>query len=113
MPEEEKEPTETILKKVTLANFYCELYNVNWSDKTIDFYWADHPKANPKAIPVEGSLRVYFLQVEGMLFALLRLYFRVYTTQETKEHQLLLLAMIQVRKKHHYRIYLHVRLDLV
>ncbi|KAF2894051.1 hypothetical protein ILUMI_12121 [Ignelater luminosus] len=48
---------EKILQKVTLANFYCDLHNVNWSDKTIDFYWADHNKCTPKAIPIEGSLR--------------------------------------------------------
>ncbi|KAK9730175.1 hypothetical protein QE152_g15420 [Popillia japonica] len=54
---EVEKPQEVILKKVTLARFDCELHDINWSDRTIDFYWADHPDANPKAIPVEGSLR--------------------------------------------------------
>ncbi|GJQ67220.1 hypothetical protein Trydic_g8126 [Trypoxylus dichotomus] len=48
---------EVILKKVTLASFHCELCDVNWSDATIDFYWANHPKCNPVANRVEGSLR--------------------------------------------------------
>ncbi|KAI4466160.1 cuticle protein [Holotrichia oblita] len=54
---EHAKPQEVILKKVTLAKFDCELHDINWSDKTIDFYWADHPDANPNAIRVEGSLR--------------------------------------------------------
>ncbi|XP_031345392.1 uncharacterized protein LOC116172334 [Photinus pyralis] len=50
-------PHEEIMKKITLANVTCELRAVNWSDKTIDFYWADHDACHLQAIPVEGSLR--------------------------------------------------------
>lgn len=66
--QDEKETEEVILKKVTLANFFCELHNLNWSDKTIDFYWADHPKANPNAISVNGSLRVSGIDIIVRLF---------------------------------------------
>lgn len=58
MVEEPKEPQETILKKITLANFSCDLHSINWSDKTVDFYWAVDLKNNQKATRVEGSLRV-------------------------------------------------------
>lgn len=53
-----KEPKETILKKITLANFKCPLHPVNWSNKTNDFYWTIHPKVGDTAIAVEGNLRV-------------------------------------------------------
>ncbi|KAK5646531.1 hypothetical protein RI129_004995 [Pyrocoelia pectoralis] len=49
---------EIILQKSTFANFFCDLHPVNWSDKTIDFYWADHDACRLNAIPVEGSLTV-------------------------------------------------------
>ncbi|KAK4879883.1 hypothetical protein RN001_008029 [Aquatica leii] len=48
---------EVILKKITIASFRCKLYDVNWSDKTNDYYWIDDPKCCPNAIPVKGSLR--------------------------------------------------------
>lgn len=54
----EKASSENVLKKITLAQFKCDLHAVNWSDKTIDFYWAKHPKVGDYAVPVEGSLRV-------------------------------------------------------
>lgn len=54
---EKKEPREMILKKVTLANFYCDLHDVNWSDKTIDYYWADHPTIQSVAVSIDGSLK--------------------------------------------------------
>lgn len=47
-----------MLKKITLVKFKCDLHSVNWSDKTIDFYWAQHKEVGENAIPVEGSLRV-------------------------------------------------------
>lgn len=50
----------TVLKKVTIASFYCELKSLNWSDETEDFYWADHLDLGEKAIRVEGSLKVSF-----------------------------------------------------
>lgn len=56
--EPEKPPEEIILKKVTLAKFHCDLHNINWSDKTIDYYWAQHQEVGDNAIPVESSLRV-------------------------------------------------------
>lgn len=67
---ETTEPAEIIQKKITLASFYCELHNNNWSDKTIDFYWADHPKANPNAIPVEGSLRVLLILFDNRVLSI-------------------------------------------
>lgn len=51
-------PPEVILKKITLVKFKCDLHNINWSDKTIDFYWAKHDEVGERAIPVEGSLKV-------------------------------------------------------
>lgn len=58
LKEEEKAPEEIILKKITLASFYCGLHSVNWSDKTVDYYWAKHSHFKSNALPVEGSLRV-------------------------------------------------------
>lgn len=55
---EKKEPEEIVAKMVTLANFWCDLRYVNWSDETVDFYWANHPKCSNNAIAVEGSLKV-------------------------------------------------------
>lgn len=57
----EKPPEEIILKKITLAKFKCDLHSINWSDRTIDYYWAQHQEVGSDAIPVEGSLRVVFL----------------------------------------------------
>lgn len=53
-----KEPTETIIKKITIGDFNCDLRNVNWSQETIDFFWAKHSAVGSKAIFVEGNLRV-------------------------------------------------------
>ncbi|CAG9767630.1 unnamed protein product [Ceutorhynchus assimilis] len=54
---QEEEPEEEILKKITLATFYCDLKTVNWSDKTLDFYWADHPRMGDRALRIDnGSL---------------------------------------------------------
>ncbi|KAL1491649.1 hypothetical protein ABEB36_012213 [Hypothenemus hampei] len=50
-------PKEMILKKITLTTFYCELHSLNWSDDSIDFFWADHPDIGAKAIRVNGSLK--------------------------------------------------------
>lgn len=47
---------EIILQKSTFADFFCDLYPVNWSDKKSIFYWADHDACRLNAIPVEGSL---------------------------------------------------------
>lgn len=62
MQDEPKKPAETILKKITLAKFTCDLHSINWSDKTIDFYWAQHEDVGTNAFSVEGSLRVSALQ---------------------------------------------------
>ncbi|XP_049823007.1 uncharacterized protein LOC109596357 isoform X3 [Aethina tumida] len=56
-PEIPEPPQEEILKRITLANFYCHLHYINWSDTTLDYYWALVPEASPIAIPVEGSLQ--------------------------------------------------------
>lgn len=56
-----EEPQEVISKRVTLANFTCQLNSVNWSDKTIDFHWENHPKCAKEAILIEGSLKVRYL----------------------------------------------------
>ncbi|XP_030767863.1 leucine-rich repeat-containing protein 43-like isoform X2 [Sitophilus oryzae] len=53
---ENAEQTETILKQITLTSFYCELKSVNWSDTSLDFYWADHPDFGDRAFRVDGSL---------------------------------------------------------
>ncbi|CAH1117765.1 unnamed protein product [Phaedon cochleariae] len=37
-------PKETILKRVTLYSFFCNLQSVNWNDESIDYLWMDHPK---------------------------------------------------------------------
>ncbi|KAF7282164.1 hypothetical protein GWI33_003088 [Rhynchophorus ferrugineus] len=60
VPEQDNEEVgdaEIVLKRVTLASFYCELKTVNWSDTSLDFYWADHPDIGNKAIMVNGSLK--------------------------------------------------------
>ena len=59
----EEDPKEVILKKVTLATFYCDLKSINWSDSTMDFYWADHPDIGERAIRINGSLRVIMMLV--------------------------------------------------
>lgn len=67
-PVPEPEPQETVIKKITLANFNCELHNPNWSAKTIDYYWCKHEKFPPdKAVEVEGSLRVTFFTKSNSL----------------------------------------------
>ncbi|KAF5296089.1 hypothetical protein FQA39_LY02723 [Lamprigera yunnana] len=48
--------TDVTLKKVTLADFQCQLDTVNWSDATKDYYWAEHRDFGPNAVPVKGSL---------------------------------------------------------
>lgn len=60
-----KEPVETILKKITLANFHCDLKSVNWSENTVDFYWSNHPSVGDRAFFMEGNLRVRnnFIQI--------------------------------------------------
>lgn len=52
------------MKKITIANFYCHLHYINWSDKTIDYYWSDHPDIKTIAVPIEGSLKVFLLFCE-------------------------------------------------
>lgn len=56
-----EEPQEVISKRVTLASFTCPLSSFNWSDETIDFYWANHPRCAKEAILIEGSLKVSHL----------------------------------------------------
>ncbi|XP_022911687.2 uncharacterized protein [Onthophagus taurus] len=60
-----KEPTETVLKRITIGNFFCDLHPVNWSDDSVDFYWTNHPHVDPVAIPVEGSLKALNYQAKG------------------------------------------------
>lgn len=59
--EPELPPLELISKKITLVKFKCDLHSINWSDKTIDFYWAKHEEVGENATPVEGSLKVLVL----------------------------------------------------
>ncbi|XP_074040223.1 uncharacterized protein isoform X2 [Leptinotarsa decemlineata] len=49
---------ETILKKITLYRFNCDLKNIGWSDETIDYHWADHPQIGMDAIRMDGCLKV-------------------------------------------------------
>ncbi|XP_050307234.1 leucine-rich repeat-containing protein 43-like isoform X2 [Anthonomus grandis grandis] len=62
-----EEKKDEILTRVVLASFYCDLKSANWSDETLDFYWADHPNIGDKAVCVEGSLKaiVYELNSGG------------------------------------------------
>ncbi|XP_074040224.1 uncharacterized protein isoform X3 [Leptinotarsa decemlineata] len=48
---------ETILKKITLYRFNCDLKNIGWSDETIDYHWADHPQIGMDAIRMDGCLK--------------------------------------------------------
>lgn len=60
LPERPKK-TEIVLKKVTLANFHCNLHPMNWSEDYQDFYWADVPECQTDAQTLFGSARVNIL----------------------------------------------------
>lgn len=60
-----------IFKKITICSFKCNLEPVNWSDDTVDYYWADHVDVGEKAIKVDGCLKVGKQYVYELLFNIL------------------------------------------
>ncbi|XP_063914196.1 leucine-rich repeat-containing protein 43-like [Zophobas morio] len=52
---EPKPPTEKILKRVTVAEFNCNLFSITWKDD-IHFYWADQSPFGNKAVELYSYL---------------------------------------------------------